>query len=633
MRHMHLCRPFISAFMFVALCAAALPAQPASARSIASSLPQGAITTLDEVQNATVYIVARGRYWDFAAAASKLGAWTGSGFIIDANGVAVTNNHVVAGASSLEVYIGGQGDPINAKVLGRSECSDLAVIQIEGENFDYLNWYTGTPKVGLKVYAAGFPLSEPQYDLQDGIISKDKAGGDSSWASVKQVIQHSATLNPGNSGGPLVSENGAVIGINYRSRSDAKQYFAIARDEALPIVRNLIQERDVDTIGIAPEADIIKVGDEQVSGIWVTTVQPGSPADDAELKPGDFIYEMQGSTLAEDGTLRQFCSILRSHRSTDRLNIKVLRTPTGELLEGQINGRTLRVTGKLSNAQQPTATTEPAGESASLEIVNDSGRVISALNIVTPDAKEWGDSVISKPIASGRSSTIDNIPAGVYDLRVLDEEGKFLSAIYNVTLEGSNRWTVNPLWASWPKNAKEFFKDDFASNVNKWPLGSNDNADYLMTDGEMSMLIKRDNFIVWQTYQRPVSGQFIQEVLCRVDDEDAECGLGVALDNDNLVWFRIYPGKQEYSLRLLEKGEWQPDLIESNTSSYISPVGWNRYTLARLGKGFLLYVNGTLIDAVETNKIPRGKVIVGGASNDTTDISVRLDDLTIWTVR
>ena len=623
---------FVNGALATVLClSAGQPASVSAATVVSASLAQ--VSSLDDVRRAVIFVTAQGTFWDPQSAAQVSGDWTGTAFFIDPSGLAVTNNHVVAGAAILEVYLDGEKEPRNAKVLGRSECHDLAVIQIDGEDFPYLEWYKGTLKAGLPIYAVGFPLGNPELDIEDGIISKAKANGDTRWSFVKQVIEHSAATNPGNSGGPIVTQDGQVVGVHFAGFDKARQYFAIARDDALPVIRQLVQGKDVESIGINPLGDILELGGQKFGGIWVQAVQSGSPADDAGIKPGDLLIEMEGKALAENGTMREFCSIIRSRRPTDKMTIKVLRPSTGELLEGQINGRPLKVVSKVSTQTPSTTTDSPATETATLEIVNESGNTISGLNIVSPDAAEWGNNVLKKPLAPGRSTTIEDIPAGIYDVRALDEEGRFLSAIFSVQLEGENTWTIYPRWASWPKNAKELFKDEFASNANKWPLGSSDAADYTLIDGAMNILIKQDNWVAWQTYQRQLAGQFLSEVLCRTTGDDAECGIGFALDNKNLIWFRVNPAKQEYSLRLLEKGAWSADLIEPSTSVYISPAGWNRYTIGRVGKSIVLYVNGTLIDAVETNKIPRGKVIFGGASNASPDVQLQLDDLIVWTVQ
>ena len=202
-------------------------------------ITSGAISNLDEVKNAVIQIEADGSFVNPDFSVSYNDAGFGSGFIIDPSGLAVTNNHVVTGAALLKVWIGGDtGKTYNAKVVGVSECSDLALIDIEGEDFPYLDWHEGAINVGLEVYAAGFPLAEPQFTLTRGIVSKEEAGGETYWASVDYVIEHDATINPGNSGGPLLDSDGNVVGINYSGR-ETDQYFAIGRDLAVNVVEQL----------------------------------------------------------------------------------------------------------------------------------------------------------------------------------------------------------------------------------------------------------------------------------------------------------------------------------------------------------------------------------------------------------
>lgn len=598
------------------------------------------VKSLDDVEKATIYIEAKGPFWDFDKAKQQVGNWSGSGFLIDPSGIAVTNNHVVAGASTLDVYISGKGDPITAKVLGRSECSDLAVIQLDQDGLDYLQWYTDTPKVGLKVYAAGFPLGDPQYDLQDGIISKAKANGDTTWASIKQVLQHSASLNPGNSGGPLVTENGAVVGVNYRSRDAAKQYFAIARDEALPLIKIMRDGKDVDTLGLAPEADIITAGSEkQLGGVWVTTVQSGSPADKAELKPGDFIYEMEGIPLSEDGTMHEYCRVVRSHKAGDPIAIKVLRTPTNELLEGQFNGRALKMTGLIDVPQQntkatPQATDEAKTGSASLEIINESSETIAGFNYVSPDSKDWGDSVLGDvTIAPGESYVLQGLEAGTFDMRALNEDGKSMGSLFNVQMDGDLKWTVRGL-ADLPKGATVKLQDDF-SNAKKWTSSSSEFSTIGVQDGSYVVELKKANRLAWGTYKNfKTSGNFLAEVGCKVDVEGGLCGIGFAIDDNNMLWYQIDPAKQEYSLQYLKKGEWQDNLIDYTTSAYIATVGSNSLAIGRQGKTINLYMNGTLIDTIDSNPIANGYVVFGAGTTENVDAAVgTLDDLSIWQVK
>ncbi|MEZ4768704.1 MAG: trypsin-like peptidase domain-containing protein [Caldilineales bacterium] len=296
-----------------------------------------AITSLDDLQKAVIQIEAQGTFVDPEEGVQYDTAGRGSGFIIDEEGHAVTNNHVVTGAALIKVWIGGESSPRNAKILGVSECSDMAVIDIEGSGYPYLEWYASAVRPGLDVYAAGFPLGDPEFTLTRGIVSKARADGETDWASIDSVIEHDATINPGNSGGPLVTADAKVVGINYAGADDANQYFAIARGEALPIIARLLQDQDVDSIGINGTAIL----DNDLSGIWVSSVQSGSPADKAGVKAGDVIVAMEGLTLGTDGTMADYCDVLRTHNPGDTLSLEVVRNSTEEYLEGQLNGRPL----------------------------------------------------------------------------------------------------------------------------------------------------------------------------------------------------------------------------------------------------------------------------------------------------
>jgi serine protease Do len=313
----------------------------------ATDLPSDAIATLQGVREATIQIEAQGSFVDPQVGVQMNVAGRGSGFIIDKSGIAVTNNHVVTGAALLRVYVAGESQPRNARVLGAAECSDLAVIQIEGDDFPYLDWYDGAIDVGLDIYAAGFPLGDPEYTLTRGVVSKARASGHTNWAALDSVLEHDATINPGSSGGPLVDPQGKLVGVNYAGSSTTNQYFAIGRDMAIPLIEQLREGHNVHSIGV----NGVAVNNNQgLSGIWVASVKSGSPADRAGVRPGDIITAMEGLLLATDGTMGDYCSILRSRAAEDTITVQVLRYETAEVLEGQLNGRVLEP--KFSFAQE-----------------------------------------------------------------------------------------------------------------------------------------------------------------------------------------------------------------------------------------------------------------------------------------
>jgi serine protease Do len=308
----------------------------------ATEVPSGLVTSLSDLKKATIQIEAQGTFIDpqFGYMANMAGR--GSGFIIDPSGIAITNNHVVTGAALLKVWVGGDTNKVyNARILGVSECSDLAVIDIESDGFPYLQWYQGTANVGLEVYAAGYPLGDPEFTLTKGIVSKEKANGETSWASVDSVIEHTATINPGNSGGPLVDANAKIVGINYAGSSSTNQYFAIDRGTALSVIDQLRMDKDVDSIGINGQA--VSSEDGSITGIWTSSIKSGSPADKAGIKAGDIVTSLENLILATDGSMKDYCDILRTHKPEDTLAIQVLRWDSQEVLDGQLNGRALAV--------------------------------------------------------------------------------------------------------------------------------------------------------------------------------------------------------------------------------------------------------------------------------------------------
>ena len=292
----------------------------------------GAVSGLKDIRGAVVQILGEGSQVNPEEGLVS-GGWSGSGFIIDPSGIAVTNNHVVTGAAFLQVLVDGEDEPRNAKILGVSECSDLAVIDIDGAGFPYLEWDEGDLTVGTDVYAAGFPLGDPEFTLTQGIISKEKANGETRRSSIDAVMEHTAQVLPGNSGGPLISADGRVMGVNYWAWEDLDIYRAISRDETAKVLDHLIAGNDVNSIGVNGFAFV----DEDYSGIWVSAVESGSPVANLGIKGGDIITKLEGLDLSTDGTMSDYCDILRSHDADDPLAIEVLRFETEEVLEGTLN--------------------------------------------------------------------------------------------------------------------------------------------------------------------------------------------------------------------------------------------------------------------------------------------------------
>ncbi|HEX6145748.1 MAG TPA: trypsin-like peptidase domain-containing protein [Acidimicrobiia bacterium] len=381
-----------------------------AADTTSTTEPDGRPTSFREVQPAVIQIVAQGTFRDPELGFSD-GSGAGSGFIISPDGLAVTNNHVVAGAATLEVFVGGETDPsYNATIVGVSECNDLALIDIsESEPLPYLEWYEGEITPGLAVYAAGFPLGDPEFTLTSGIVSKARAGGDlTGTSSIDHTIEHDANIQPGNSGGPLVAEDGTVVAVNYAGGAVATttaQFYGIASDLAEPVISRLM-DGDFETLGINGWA----VFDEAaaISGIWVAGVAAGSPAANADILPGDIITSMNGLPVGTDGTFKDYCDVIRTAGDSP-IAVDVLRYDTSEVLRGEINGgQPLELAFSFAEEIEDEVSVDDSGDVATYveyqSIVDDTGSIV----IEVP--AEWSD-IDPAPATDDAGATIPYILA------------------------------------------------------------------------------------------------------------------------------------------------------------------------------------------------------------------------------
>jgi serine protease Do len=344
-----------------------------------------------QVEQSVVKITAEGTFIDPEVGEQRNSAGVGSGVIISEDGLVVTNNHVVTGAALLRVYVPGESKPVNAKVLGVTECSDLAVIQLEGDGYAALDYRTDDVNAGLEVYAAGYPASDAStiddvdYTLTRGIVSSTTASGETSWASVDKVIEHDARIRGGNSGGPLLDDQGRIVGINYAGIDDSDQNYAISAANARAIIEELASGTNIDSIGVNGEAVNDGAG---TNGIWVASVDSGSPADVAGIEPGDIITRLEGLDLALDGTMSDYCDVIRTQGADATMRVEVLRFATEEVYEGQLNGTPLELSFSFAQEFQDGVGTDGATADSYTEFVtvsDDSGSITASI------PAEWSD--------------------------------------------------------------------------------------------------------------------------------------------------------------------------------------------------------------------------------------------------
>lgn len=234
----------------------------------------------------------------------------GSGFVVSADGLVLTNAHVVRDAKQVTVKLADRRE-FSAKVLGSDLATDIAVLKVDAKNLPTV--HLGDPKavqVGDWVLAIGAPYGFEQTATQGIVSAKGRSlPGD----SYVPFIQTDAAVNPGNSGGPLFDAAGNVVGINAQIYSQSGGFqglaFAIPVDVALHVKDQIVAKGHVDhaRLGVAlqdlsaPLAE--SFGLKSPDGALVSSVSPGSGAERAQIKPGDVITAIDGETVHSAGDL------------------------------------------------------------------------------------------------------------------------------------------------------------------------------------------------------------------------------------------------------------------------------------------------------------------------------------------
>jgi serine protease Do len=234
----------------------------------------------------------------------------GSGFIINPSGFIVTNNHVVDGATTIQVKIA-DGRKLPAKVVGRDAKTDLALIKVEATGLPVIPLGISSQlQVGEPVMAIGNPFGLEQ-TVTSGIVSA--IGRVIGQGPYDDFIQTDASINPGNSGGPLIDSRGEAVGINAaifsQSGGSVGIGFAIPVDQAKSVVAQLAQSGHVARgwlgVTIQPVTEELAKGFGLAdrSGALVAGVQEGSPAARAGVKAGDVITQYDGHKVSRSGEL------------------------------------------------------------------------------------------------------------------------------------------------------------------------------------------------------------------------------------------------------------------------------------------------------------------------------------------
>jgi S1-C subfamily serine protease len=266
----------------------------------------------------------------------------GSGFVWDADGHVITNNHVVQGAAEAKVRLN-DGRDYSARLVGASPAHDIAVLRIRVPERQPAALPIGSSaelKVGQKVFAIGNPFGL-DWSLTTGVVSALDRSLPAENGVIEHLIQTDAAINPGNSGGPLLDSAGRLIGINTAIFSPSGAYagvgFAVPVDTVNRVVPQLIAKGKYTrpVLGISTDEQLNQLIAKQlgVKGVAVLKVEAGSPAEAAGLRAarsapnggivaGDVITAVDGKAV---DSVARLVNRLDEHKVGDTIKLTVMR--------------------------------------------------------------------------------------------------------------------------------------------------------------------------------------------------------------------------------------------------------------------------------------------------------------------
>jgi len=266
---------------------------------------------------------------DFGTPQERQAYALGSGFIIDEKGIVITNNHVIQNAEDILVRVNGD-EEYKAKIIGKDPLSDIAVLQIEAdEKFIPVKFGdSDKSRIGDWVIAIGNPFGLGG-TVTSGIISaRNRSIG---LARYEDFIQTDASINQGNSGGPLFNMNGDVIGINTAILGQSGSIgigFAIPSNSAVKVINQLIEfgETKRGWLGVRIQIVTKEIAEaeelDKPRGALIVSVADGSPSDKGGIIAGDIILEFDGKLINE---MKELPLIVAQTEVGKTVNVKVWR--------------------------------------------------------------------------------------------------------------------------------------------------------------------------------------------------------------------------------------------------------------------------------------------------------------------
>jgi len=280
------------------------------------------ISVVDKVSPAVVSIVVKTTDFDiFSGFTDTYESGIGTGFIVDSNGLIITNSHVVNDPNGEYSVVLKDGTTYSVDKIHLDEYSDIAILEITARNLPTVEFGdSDSLKVGQKAIAIGNALGRFDNTVTVGVISGtarevQASSGFGQRKTYENVIQTDAALNPGNSGGPLLNSSGQVIGVNVATTLGAENIgFAIPVNVVKPILASFIEKGKI----VRPYLGVSYVlitkelakSRNMPEGAYVSSVMQNSPADKAGLKRGDIILKVNDEKITGENTLSKVISTL-----------------------------------------------------------------------------------------------------------------------------------------------------------------------------------------------------------------------------------------------------------------------------------------------------------------------------------
>lgn len=356
---------------------------------------------------------------------------SGSGVIISQDGYIVTNNHVVNGATEVSVTLS-NGKNYKAEIVGTDPNTDLALIKVDGKNLPVMPvGNSDDVKLGQWVMAIGYPLNLDVTVTQGIISAKSRNIGINRQAAapVESFLQTDAAVNPGSSGGALVTTNGELIGINAAIASPTGSYagyaYAIPSNLMKKVVNDIKQfgsvQRGYLGISMAPEhldeAQKKELGIKyDGNGVYVAGIDPSGAASAAGIRQGDVITKINGAAINSGAQLSE--QVARQ-KPGDKLKLTYLRNGAEQDVEVTLKGKMGEIAGgPAATIQQLGAdfATLPAAEARKMGIAG--GVQVTAINEgVLADQTNMKEGFVITRVGGMAVRTVDELRAAMQRLR------------------------------------------------------------------------------------------------------------------------------------------------------------------------------------------------------------------------